>query len=338
MASLVLVFSLLLLVYTAIWNGYHFTKLGIHLNHTHWPLSLCIPPLFYLYLKSKAEITTIDFALHLAFPFIAFICFTPFYFSSLESKIEYFSNGINEISWFNSYIEILQVLVYIQLLCYLFLINNLVDRLSKHIAKPQRNTEVSNWLDKLKWTYVIFVAANFSYLITISLLGWPVHWDYGISLVLAGTIYFAAFKAYDKPELFIERENLVYERKRNNKELLSNEHARVLELKLNAIMLDDKLFLNNQLNLAELANHLNTSTHNLSFLLNQKMNTNFNDYINKFRIEHAQAMLKSPSMSHLTVLAIGYESGFSSKSSFYSAFKKLTGKTPFEFKTKELAV
>lgn len=58
---------------------------------------------------------------------------------------------------------------------------------------------------------------------------------------------------------------------------------------------------------------------------------NFNDFINAYRIEETISILTSSSLSKLTIEAIALKAGFNSKSTFYSAFKKQTGKTPKEF-------
>jgi AraC-like DNA-binding protein len=59
---------------------------------------------------------------------------------------------------------------------------------------------------------------------------------------------------------------------------------------------------------------------------------NFKEYINKYRILHAKEMLSDPKFSALSIAAIAYDCGFNSLSSFNSAFKKITGKTPSSFK------
>ena len=62
------------------------------------------------------------------------------------------------------------------------------------------------------------------------------------------------------------------------------------------------------------------------------MNTSFPDYLNSYRIEEAKSYLKNPEFSKYTIVSIGLEAGFNSKSSFYSVFKKATGQTPATFK------
>ena len=62
------------------------------------------------------------------------------------------------------------------------------------------------------------------------------------------------------------------------------------------------------------------------------MNQNFFDFINGYRIKEAKRLLVDPKGELLTILAIAEEVGFNSKSSFNTAFKKITGMTPTEYK------
>ena len=62
-------------------------------------------------------------------------------------------------------------------------------------------------------------------------------------------------------------------------------------------------------------------------ILKNSANKTF-DFVNEFRIKEAMNILKDTSKSKLTILEILYEVGFNSKSSFNTAFKKHTGKTP----------
>jgi YesN/AraC family two-component response regulator len=84
--------------------------------------------------------------------------------------------------------------------------------------------------------------------------------------------------------------------------------------------------------LKTLAERLGVHYNYLSQIINEQFKQNFNDFINKYRIEEAKKILKTPSGSEKTILEIAYETGFYSKSVFNTAFKKFTGKTPSEFR------
>lgn len=100
------------------------------------------------------------------------------------------------------------------------------------------------------------------------------------------------------------------------------------------IVKEKELFLNPNLTLSDTAKELEISQHNLSQFLNNNLNISFSLFINELRIEKAKKLLSHPNL--YTIEAIGYESGFKSKSTFFTAFKKITSQTPLEYqKTKK---
>lgn len=99
---------------------------------------------------------------------------------------------------------------------------------------------------------------------------------------------------------------------------------------LEALMIQEQVFINPDLKLNELAAMIQLSGHQLSELLNDNLGKSFNTYINGFRIKEACEMVVKN--NNLTLEAIGYEVGFNSKSAFFAAFKKFTGLTPKQFK------
>jgi TolB-like protein/AraC-like DNA-binding protein len=93
-------------------------------------------------------------------------------------------------------------------------------------------------------------------------------------------------------------------------------------------MKEEKWFQNPSLSLRELAENVNISSNKLSWLLNEQIGKNFNEYINSLRLEYFKENALNPANSHFTLLALAYESGFNSKSVFNGFFKKIEGMTP----------
>lgn len=90
--------------------------------------------------------------------------------------------------------------------------------------------------------------------------------------------------------------------------------------------LDNKqAFLDKDINLSKLSLAIGTNRNYLSRYINQELNTNFNDLINKKRVHYAIELLKNKQFS---LLEVGELSGFNSVASFYRAFKKFTGSAP----------
>lgn len=100
---------------------------------------------------------------------------------------------------------------------------------------------------------------------------------------------------------------------------------------LNRIMEKDKPYLNPELTLNDLAEKLELSPRELSFILNSEFKLNFFNFINTFRINEAKHIL-SEKTNNKTILEILYEVGFNNKSAFNRVFKEFTGFTPTEFR------
>jgi AraC-like DNA-binding protein len=104
-------------------------------------------------------------------------------------------------------------------------------------------------------------------------------------------------------------------------------HKRLIEF-----MRNRKLYLNPELSLDMLAKEMDISAGYLSQIINKVEKVTFYEFINKYRVEEAKIFLNDPAFNHYTILAIGMEAGFNSKSTFNTAFKKYSGTTPSAFK------
>lgn len=93
-----------------------------------------------------------------------------------------------------------------------------------------------------------------------------------------------------------------------------------------------KPYLQKRLTLQQLAGHLNTSGHHLSHLLNEHFNENFNSFINSFRINYVLNEINiRDNLEQYSMDGLGRQAGFSSKSTFFSEFKKRLGITPYVY-------
>ena len=96
-------------------------------------------------------------------------------------------------------------------------------------------------------------------------------------------------------------------------------------------MAGERPYLNPDLKLINVADRLNVTPQVLSQVLNTRLNTRFNDYINQFRIETFKEYVSSSGMSKYTLQTLASKCGFSSYSTFFRAFKDITGQTPNEY-------
>ncbi len=101
-----------------------------------------------------------------------------------------------------------------------------------------------------------------------------------------------------------------------------------LNKSLEEYMLESKAYLNSNLSLKQLASDLITNQTYLSLLLNKVYKSSFNDYINKLRVEEACRLLKKSDKDKLDMDQVWQVSGFNSRATFYSSFRKFTGLGP----------
>jgi AraC-like DNA-binding protein len=91
-------------------------------------------------------------------------------------------------------------------------------------------------------------------------------------------------------------------------------------------------FTNNLASLAGLARQINESSHHVSQVINEKMNKNFFEMLAYYRVEYAKKLILQDKQGKITVEELAELVGYNSKSSFNSAFRKYTSKTPSEYR------
>lgn len=131
--------------------------------------------------------------------------------------------------------------------------------------------------------------------------------------------------------LSVETEN---EAQADKKKLIADDDFENLKQHLKNLMETQKPFLDGELNLLKLADLMQLNVHQLSYLLNNGFGENFFQFVNKYRVAQAKKLLQDDSKTNLSMLGIAFESGFNSKTTFNTIFKKMTNLTPSEFKKK----
>jgi AraC-like DNA-binding protein len=122
------------------------------------------------------------------------------------------------------------------------------------------------------------------------------------------------------------------EDKKYQKSGLTEEKADEYLERLKLLMEKDLIYTNPDITLRNLSARLGTSTHNVSEVLNSRLNQNFFDFINRYRIRKVKEDLLDKNKDHLTLLGIAMEAGFNSKSGFNAIFKRYIGQTPSEYR------
>lgn len=230
------------------------------------------------------------------------------------------------------------ILILIQALFYTGLSYITIRRHQRKIQQFSSNTEGIdlNWLE-----YIILVLfmVNIIYVI-YNLFYDPKSLNFFINTVFLLVIYLVGYYSLKQKEIYPleekQREELISidedkDSEEVKRKLISDEELFKIKTALENLMDAQKPYLDSELNLIRLAEMLSVSTHHLSYVINTGFGKNFFQYVNEFRVDHAKKLLKE-SNSKLSILGIAYESGFNSKTSFNTTFKKLTGQTPSEFR------
>lgn len=121
-------------------------------------------------------------------------------------------------------------------------------------------------------------------------------------------------------------EKIKYEKNRIDELEMDRIHAA-----LNMLMEDQECYQNPDLTLGDLAKLLMVTPGTLSQVINTKEQKNFYDYINLFRIEAFKRLVLLPENRQFNIVSLAFECGFSSKTSFYRNFKKVTNMSPSEY-------
>ena len=111
-------------------------------------------------------------------------------------------------------------------------------------------------------------------------------------------------------------------------ESFSKAELELLNTNLLGVLDVDKVFLDSGLSLRSLAEKIGAHPNTLSKYINDRLNTNFNELINSRRLRHFQRISLDPKNKDFTLLGLAFESGFNSKTSFNTYFKKNLGITP----------
>lgn len=98
---------------------------------------------------------------------------------------------------------------------------------------------------------------------------------------------------------------------------------------LKRLLIDEKLFLQNNLKMQDIATRLNVPEYRVSRIIRTYFEAkNFNQYVNQLRVAYAKDLLETPDYNHWTILVIGLESGFASIGPFNRAFKSVFNCSP----------
>ncbi|WBX72137.1 helix-turn-helix domain-containing protein [Tenacibaculum retecalamus] len=217
--------------------------------------------------------------------------------------------------------------------------------------KEKLFTKITSF-DNLKWVYTFFKLTTVGYVLWILALIIKVKMNftgflfsyYPLRIYTTLLIYWLGYQGLKQIRILKERkkirESLLIDLDEgfnletinlNTKDTSSEKHKEQF-LEIDNFIDKNKKFLLPKYTLKKLSKDTELSTSTLSLIINNIAKKSFTDYLNEKRIEQAKLLLLDPSYSNYTITSIGLESGFNSKSTFYTAFKKKSGYTPVQFK------
>jgi AraC-like DNA-binding protein len=157
--------------------------------------------------------------------------------------------------------------------------------------------------------------------------------DYFISTYLSFMVFSTSWMVvrnsafFAQPQSFLQFPGLKYE-----KSSLSDAEKSAIHRKILREMEENRYFARNLASLSDLAHTIRETSHHVSQVINEVMGRSFFEMLAWYRVEEAKRLIREDPEARLIVEDIAEQVGYNSKSSFNTAFKKLTGQTPSEFR------
>lgn len=276
-------------------------------------------PLLYFYTRSLTA-HEFRFSLKTVWHFIPFIAYFLLYLSNTD------------ISW-----QIKDIILNFQIIPYMLACFVLISSFRK---------EISHYLssfDKFNLNWLIYVVGGFLLMWLIDLSAFIMIINdpslvntYRVFTFISLLINFIfavliIYKALQHPQLLASIIKEAKSQKYESSKLSDDEKANILR-KIHDYFESDKPYLNPTVTIKDVSDETGIHIKYISQVINELLNKNFHDLVNSYRITEAKRRLSDKSESEHTILEILYESGFNSKTTFNTVFKKYTGITPTEFR------
>ena len=302
----------------ATWYMLGFAQNYPHINKTYLPFFCLTGPMWYLYLKclfDQYQPRNRD-AVYLIPSLICILLSIPFYSQSAEFKNNYVETDLYNFTTYAIYLA--------TRLAELTAITSLVFSLLY-----LRDLDKSFQLNRDQWSIKLFMGITFTALLAgiIRLFG-SVAGSHTFSVLVPCSIICIVFVSiYCLSHRYPLLLNLGFPTPKSKSSFPQHNHT--LD-NYRQIITNEQWYLDPDIKMQRLAELLNTQAHRLSELINTSAGTNFNGFINDFRIEHAKKILISEPQR--SILDIAFTSGFNSKSAFYNHFTLNTSMTPSEYR------
>jgi AraC-like DNA-binding protein len=148
---------------------------------------------------------------------------------------------------------------------------------------------------------------------------------YPIEMMLVVLIYWITFSGHHRTTIMLTKPT------KQAGQQLDLELVERCKIRLRESMESEKMYLDPELTVAKVAQHINIPPKAVSAIINQYLGKSFNDYINSYRVAEVKARLVQNTDQHLTIAGIGFDCGFNSQATFQRAFKTFVKQSPKEF-------
>lgn len=226
----------------------------------------------------------------------------------------------------------LPLLTFISVFIYLYCSHRLIERFYKRL----KFIGGDRYRNELQWLHRLLLALGLLCLLFITYtvagyLGYHNRFDPQayclLYLLLASMMIWIAARAHLRPEIGVPAAPAPI-----LKPILPAD-LKQKGIWLKNVIKESHYYLDPELSLTLLAEKLGLTTHELSRIINTALKKSFNDFINEYRVAEVKRRMQDPAYDGMTLLGIAYDSGFNSKSTFNLVFKKITAKTPAEYKS-----
>lgn len=201
--------------------------------------------------------------------------------------------------------------------------------------KQQSNLsdETFGWLQIVSFAFWGYVISFTTYYVLVETIDFQIEYDYMISFAMSVFIFGIGYIGLFKPTYLEVAHN---GRHKYESSSLGDDQAEIYLEKLLDFMIEEKPYLNGDLKMVELADQLSIPSHHLSQIINERLNKNFFEFVNSYRVDEAKEILADPDKQNFKILRVAFESGFNNKTTFNSAFKDEVGTTPSRFRKRKL--
>ena len=321
------------------------------------PLITLIPAFLYLYVRSFREVITWKKAWPHFVLFIVCIPLALWVYIAVGSKHPV-SEKIPEEAKKNMLLMVPFSIRLLQRIVYYFLslrALKLYQRSIVHLFSDTSNINL-NWI---KWLINGFLFLIFTSMAAYFLMiRYPEYFDWWVlisAVIVSLYIFMAAFKGMTQTTLWqmnpninkkkLEEEinnavkmasqELHSEKAIDSRNRMTDTKIQEIAARILAVMENEKIYQEPDLTLQSLADKIRFPSYQVSQAINDGMKKNFYDFINAYRVEEAKRLLVDPKSKNYTILSVGFEAGFNSKTTFNTVFKKFTGFTPTDFRARE---